>query len=325
MKKIKKEIVDALKFYNEENENNLSPTAIAKIYEIDKTTLLTYIRDENSYENLIDYNGIYYYLDNLEYEAINEYINTDINFLGIRSKYGYKQETFQKKLEVLGYPTNRKYKCDYNRDKFKEIKTEEDAYILGFILADGYINEKVNMLRIKLQEKDLNILEKICNYFEMDYSFIKYQFHNITGNKEYYLSVYSKEIVNRLKSYNLRQNKSCKEIPYYDIDPALIKHYIRGIWDGDGYIRKNLKAIGVCGSKYVLEYIHECLCKNINLSFSNKFKGIIYDKDSHIYRLNYSSESNIYEITNYLYGQTTIYLNRKYALYQEIDTIFKNE
>ena len=318
MKKIKSEIVKALKFYNEENKNNLSPTAIAKQFEVDKTTLLTYIRDTNSYENLIEYNEVYYYLDDKEYEAINEYINTDINFLGIRNKYGYKQETFKKKLEVLGYPTERKYKCNYNRDKFKTIEIEEDAYILGFILADGYIHEKSNMLRIKLQEKDIDILEKICDYFEMDYSFIKYEVHKDTGNKQYYLSIYNKEIISRLKSYGLYQGKSCKEVPYYDIDKNLVRHYIRGIWDGDGYLSKEGNIIGVCGSEYVLDYIHENIVLNVeDIFFTDAFKGVIQEERYHIYRLNYTGKK-VKNISCYLYENATIYLNRKYELYKLI-------
>lgn len=319
MKKIKKEIVEALSFYNEGNEKKLSPTAIAKMFGIDKATLLTYIRDSNSYENLIEHNDIYYYLDDMEYEAINEYINTDITFLGIRNKYGYKQETFKKKLEVLGYPTERKYKCNYNRDKFKTIETEEDAYILGFILADGYIHEKSNMLRIKLNERDIDILEKICDYFEMDYSFIKYEFHNITENKQCYLSIYKKDIIDRLKSYGLFQRKSCKEIPYYNIDKNLIRHYIRGIWDGDGYLSKNRDVIGVCGSQEVLDYIHENLILNVEgVFFTEAFKGIRSGENSKIYRLDYTGKKAKY-ISSYLYENATIYLNRKYELYKKIN------
>lgn len=326
MKKIKKEIVEALNFYNEENEENedkLSPTKLAEQFNIDKATLLSYIRSENNFENLIKYNNIYYYLDEEEYKAVNEFINTDISFLGIRNKYGYKQETFKKKLEVLGYSTEKKYKLTYNRDKLKEIKTEEDAYILGFILADGYINEKSNMLRIKLQEKDLDILKKFCDYFEMDYSFIKYEFHNITGNKQYYLSIYDKNIIESLKLYGLTQNKSCKEVPYYNIDKSLIRHYIRGIWDGDGYIGKSLSRIGVCGSKDVLDFINKSIIDDLELNFSILFKGVRKDNSYNIYRLDYAGKK-IDTILDYLYKESTIYLNRKYALYEQIRDINKN-
>lgn len=318
MKTIKKEIVEALRFYIEENKENFSPTAVSKMFKIDKATLLTYIRDDETYNDLVFFNGVYYLFDSKEYEAIDNYLNTDINFLGIRKKYGYKQETFQKKLEVLGYPTDRKYKLQYNRDKLSSIETEEDAYVLGFILADGYINNSHSTLRIKLQEKDLNILQKICKYFEMDSNFIKHEYHQITGNKAYYISVYNGELVEQLKKYNLFQGKSCKEIPYYNISPNLIKHYIRGIFDGDGHISKNLYEIGVCGSDEVLKYIDDFLTKTLNLEFKPDDINVKYEADSHIYRLRYHGE-NKNKVAKYLYKNATIYLDRKYALYTEIE------
>lgn len=51
---------------------------------------------------------------------------------------------------------------NYNKNAFNEIKTEEDAYWLGFLLADGYIsgeNDKP-FIQIKLGVKDYSQLEK---------------------------------------------------------------------------------------------------------------------------------------------------------------------
>lgn len=315
MKEIKKEIIEALNFYNNENKQAFSITTISKKFKIDKKTLKHYIETNLDIDTLIKFEDNYYLFDETEYKAINEYINTDINFLGIRKKYGYKQETFKKKLKILGYETKRKYKLNYDRNKLKKIKTEEDAYILGFILADGYVHKKSNTLKLKLGERDIDILEKICDYFEMDYGFIKYEFHNITGNKEYYLSIYNKDIIHSLEQYGITQKKSCKEKPFYNIDPTLTRHYIRGIWDGDGFISSTKQMIGVCGSKEVLEYIHTSLINSLDLNFTNQFVGVRYDESSHIYRLNYSGEK-AKKILEFLYSGSNIYLDRKYALYK---------
>ena len=319
MKKIKKEIVEALNFYKNENKQGLSITAISNKFKIDKNTLKNHIESNIDIDTLIKFEDNYYLFDEDECKAIEEYINTDISFLGIRKKYGYKQETFKKKLEVLGYSTDRKYKLNYNRDRLKEIKTEEDAYILGFILADGYINKPHGMLRIKIQERDIDILEKICDYFDMDYSFIKYEYHSITGNKQYYLSIYDKNIILTLESYGIYQNKSQSEIPYTLLDENLIRHYIRGIWDGDGFIDKNGYAVGICGSEPVLTYIYNQLKKSLNLYPHKKSVMVRYDESSHIYRLAFSKK-NAPIIIRYLYENSNIYLNRKYALYNK----FKN-
>lgn len=49
---------------------------------------------------------------------------------------------------------------EYNRHIFDEINSSEKAYWLGFIIADGYLNEDKNMLRIKLGSIDKHHLEK---------------------------------------------------------------------------------------------------------------------------------------------------------------------
>ena len=49
---------------------------------------------------------------------------------------------------------------EYHRHIFDQIDTQEKAYWLGFILADGYLNTNKHMLRIKLGDKDKHHLEK---------------------------------------------------------------------------------------------------------------------------------------------------------------------
>ena len=47
-----------------------------------------------------------------------------------------------------------------NEDYFDIIDTEEKAYLLGFLYADGNHFTKKNRITIGLQEKDKHILEK---------------------------------------------------------------------------------------------------------------------------------------------------------------------
>ena len=44
---------------------------------------------------------------------------------------------------------------------FDEINTQEKAYVLGFLFADGYNYEKRGVVSLSLQEKDKEILDKI--------------------------------------------------------------------------------------------------------------------------------------------------------------------
>ena len=71
---------------------------------------------------------------------------------------------------------------EYNRHIFDDIDSSEKAYWLGFIIADGYLNDDKNMLRIKLGDKDKNHLIKFIKFLGGDLSMLKNEIHNTTGN-----------------------------------------------------------------------------------------------------------------------------------------------
>ena len=143
---------------------------------------------------------------------------------------------------------------EYNRHIFDNIDSAEKAYWLGFIIADGYLNVDRNMLRIKLGEKDKHHLEKFINFLNGDLTMLKSEIHNTTGNIEWYVSTYSKEIKDALIKLNVEQAKSGKEhIP--SIDKIYYRDFIRGLWDGDGFIRERLNGIGLVGSFECLSFV----------------------------------------------------------------------
>lgn len=51
-------------------------------------------------------------------------------------------------------------KYNYDRNYFETINSEEKAYWLGFIAADGNVAKKMNSMRINLNEIDRKHLEK---------------------------------------------------------------------------------------------------------------------------------------------------------------------
>ena len=247
----------------------------------------------------------------MQLHTLTEYKNNpEITLKDISKKYGYKSSSFVKKCDVLNIPI-RKYKYSFNRNAFDKIETEEDAYILGFILADAYICEINNEVRIKLSAKDKDILDKINDYLESNVP-IKHLIHSQTGNELVELSLSSKTLVDNLHKYHLSSGKSLKEVFYRNIPKHLVRHYIRGIIDGDGYIRLNLKQIGCCGSNDVISQIISVFNTELKIDVSIE-KNLKCDKSSNIYRCWFCGD-NATKIINYLYKDSSIYLNRKYNL-----------
>ena len=163
MKKVKKIILDAIEYYNE-HKNFESITGVANKFGIDKTTLKTRLEQDFSSFKYQDDEFIYY-LDEKEEAAVKEYIENEfLTFADIKRKYGYKSELFKIKLAICGYDTNRRYTVQFDRRKFQFIDTEEKAYWLGFITADGYNNQDRGFLSIKLGVIDKEHLQKFLNF-----------------------------------------------------------------------------------------------------------------------------------------------------------------
>ena len=206
--------------------------------------------------------------------------------------------------------TCRKY--TFNYDFFNEIKTERQAYWLGFITADGFI--KQNSVVLKLSGKDKTHLLKL-QYDIEDNS------HIIQGiEKEIYpfarLCLTHKNIVNDLYGLNVAKQKTSNEKFPFQIPGELYRHYIRGYFDGDGtlYIITNKKSKNesivfsiCCANLEFLSDIQNILIKECHIS-----KNQIYNKDKKgLYILQYGGNKQCSRICNYLWEDTNIYLPRK--------------
>lgn len=305
MKKIKKEIIDAVEYSI--NNPSISLTKVSQEFNIDRHTLSKYRKiDISKYKYL--YNDEWYYLDSNEEEAIRYYIsNKEVTFTDIKNKFGYKNETFKYKLEIINESQQRRYRQNFNRNLFDVIETEEDAYWLGFILADGYINENRGFLNLKLGAIDKRHLVKFCNYAQCEENIIKEEIGGV-GNIIYSLTLNSKNIIQNLQKYGLFQAKSEKEIPYYNINDNLKSHYIRGIIDGDGWILKNLKGFGVVGSYDVCKYILD----DLDISESR-----IYQHKT-IKKVDIRNSEELKKFVNRYYKNALIYLDRKMDLAKQL-------
>ena len=148
----------------------------------------------------------------------------------------------------MGRP--RKYTLNINY--FDNINSEEKAYFLGFLYADGHNQKTKGTVRLILSKKDDNILKKFAYLVETNNP-IKYNVITIKGKKYDSAGLYmnSVHMCKKLESYGMTQKKSLTvEFPY--INNKYLHHFIRGYFDGDGSITINKKGqpkISICGSK----------------------------------------------------------------------------
>ena len=123
----------------------------------------------------------------------------------------------------------------YNENYFDVIDSEDKAYFLGLIYADGCVVNNQNEYRykvcLKLHNKDKHILDDLIKYVEGEMCI---WYHGQRDMCE--VSFSGKKIVKDLEDKGVFPNKTFT-IKYPVIDEKLERHFLRGYFDGDGCIR----------------------------------------------------------------------------------------
>jgi hypothetical protein len=184
-----------------------------------------------------------------------------------------------------------------NENYFESINSDNKAYVLGFIYADGSVYG--NYLSIRLSAKDIEILNFIKSELGYEGNIRKYVVNN---NNYVELTISSKKIVEDLIKIGIIENKTynSKELPIFNEN--LKNATLRGFFDGDGSIYSN-------NSRGYVEYT---ICFSGNISVLNQIKKILekYEISSCKIRYRYNNE-NIEKIYNLLYNNAQFYLKRK--------------
>ena len=221
---------------------------------------------------------------------------------------------------------------NYNEKFFEQIDTEEKAYWLGFLYADGYIEpiyrkEKIKAMRIELglQKSDQVHLENFLLHIESNVPITQ---RIIKLNSKEYLS--SRVRINNTKMCRDLIKLGCTtkkslvlEFPNNNIVPEhLLRHFIRGYFDGDGcvYFRENKRIdsrnhkeydhkelmISFVGTKDFLNSLNNSLLKH-----NIKFKANNSSNCGKASEIRLTKRDELFTFYNYLYDGQTICLERK--------------
>lgn len=220
----------------------------------------------------------------------------------------------------------RKYKL--NENYFEKIDTEEKAYWLGFICADGCISscsKKTKSLRLKfnLHRKDKEVLEKFRISIEGDMPIKEF-----TSNKGI-AKMESEEVKIDINSNKLCESLISKGVGFrktYNLDMPeiskhLIRHFIRGYFDGDGCFCKYLIK-GTDNYRYTFEIVGQS--PEILEAFQKYFESVgikttIYTRQSNkSKRLMTGSKKELIKLSKLLYEDSNIFIHRKSIVSQEL-------
>lgn len=225
------------------------------------------------------------------------------------------------KWEITGKKTKKKYHVDDTF--FKVIDTEEKAYILGFICADGHV-EYTN-IQFEVAAKDVDILEKIRKALKSTHP-IK----EIHKENPYKKSNKKEIIMKRLRINSIHLTKPLLDMGLggkktYSLNSSILKYvpkylirdFLRGYFDGDGnvFFGKRYSSgikynINVCGNKEFLLNTFQRYVPSVNKLYKD-----LYSKQCYIWKI--SSKEKVLSFLHYLYYNSSIFLSRKYLTYKK--------
>jgi hypothetical protein len=246
-----------------------------------------------------------------------EYYNNQNLFLC--EKYNCSNETLIKFLKKNNIECKWKAQHTENENFFNIIDSEEKAYFLGFICADGSINNKKYKLSITLNTKDINILYKFKSFLNTTAPVSQRIYsdkRNGTIIHTTNIQIYSKKIINDLSILGVNKNKS-NQLRLPNINENLIKDFLRGLFDGDGHIS------GQCSLISTYECLDDTIIflKKFNIEV-NKYREII-NKEKNVYKI-YFGKDRI-KLLNLLYNNSNVYLERKYNAYLNESKKYDNQ
>lgn len=211
---------------------------------------------------------------------------------------------------------------------FENICTEIQAYILGLHTADGYVDYKKQMFRYIVQSQDIELIYLLKDTIGVDARLWTRDARSfIYNNKSSYskescgIDIYSKKIRDDLIKLKVGPNKTYNEIPLPNLDETLIRHFIRGYFDGDGcftwgttkatykektYYKIWNKVVIISKTKTLLANIQTYLAtKGINSSIDYKYQGDYWSFEIR-------QKESILTFFHFIYDDSNFYLKRKY-------------
>jgi hypothetical protein len=218
--------------------------------------------------------------------------------MGIKKHYDVRRKITGKAM--------RKHKI--NEDFFKTW-SHNQAYILGFIYADGHLDP--NSYRLSLVIKDLDLLQSINRAMGSEYPILR----DASTKRYYALYICSMTIYNDLVSIGLVQNK--KDIKYPNVPDEFKPSFVRGFFDGDGSVSLRWNSRDIINTEFVSSSIDflKGLHNDIKAYAGVHGGSLKKVKWANAYRLRYGHYDSI-KLGCWMYSTNGIYLKRKWEVFQ---------
>lgn len=255
------------------------------------------------------------YLDKYR-EAKKIYLQGELSLTQISKQLGLDRGTLSKNLKNDGITIrNKQNEPRMNQFFFDKIDSEEKAYWLGFLYADGAIGSSNNSIEVSLKSGDITHLQKLASSL----GFINK--HIYQDDTRCRLNFQNKHLHNQLMNLGCYPRKSLiLTFPSKEQVPEeFVYHFVRGYVDGDGsvMIGKNHRGervvprLSILGTKdFLVELIAQMGWKQNHIAHP-----------SGAYQVEWGGKY-VFSYLKDLYQDATVYLDRKYQRFLYLQNVF---
>ncbi len=268
--------------------------------------------------------------EELKNEIIDYYLDYPKTISSVAEKFGLSNPTIIKILKDV--PKHRKAVIknpELREDYFGVIDEERKAYFLGLIVSDGnvFVDDKHPEKRrqasisITLDLADEYLLEIFKNEVKTNTVIAK------DGRGCGQIALRSDKMASDLEKHGVTTRKSFNTRMPENIPTEFLRHFVRGVFDGDGSIlakkhgTRFIHSLSFCGTHRLMSDIAEKLSDLGLLSFTPK----VYDyKGRQLSELKIQRKDDIVSVCDWMYEGATVCMTRKKEKFDFLKEFYGN-
>ena len=255
-----------------------------------------------------------YLTENETLSLVQEYNANDSTVKEMCSTFNICVGTLYSVLNDRGVPrryTKGNFAYRENSDFFESIDSEISAYWLGFLAADGNIQDgQHNAVVLSLQSSDKDHLRLFLNHLNSNRPVYCSQDLSVSQ-----VAIHNRQMVSDLAKHGIVPRKThILEFPT-TVPQEFLSSWIRGYFDGDGSVRignKNQLRVQWSGTLSVLIGIREELERQCRVK-RTKIHKCLNAQTTHVF--GYGGNRSALKVLEYLYKDAKVYLQRKADCY----------
>lgn len=261
-------------------------------------------------------------------EVIKKYQN-GVSMRQIEKDLEINRSTISRFLEINGIKTTKgnHYRIYYhNEDFFEKIDTDEKAYFLGWMFADGYIvdySEKYgqDQFGISLAEQDIELLENFKTAINSTNPIKIYDSRKLNEQKMARLLMTSQKTVDDLIDKGCVKQKTSILEPPKNLPREFYAAFTRGYFEGDGCITSTLQGnyqnfhFQVVGTLEMMTWFQEIWGIG-SVSKENRNEKVYYWR--------FGGNQQVNNFGQIIYDNPSYYLSRKKKKFDSLKEILGN-